>query len=144
MSTVVHSINGRPRLRISRLVELLVTRQRLAALDATRQLLPLDDPDRHDLDTVDTTYGRMTIDAPDAEVITVQRRAALLRAVRAEGGRWKSGRVIRLYQQLGYGVVSQGTASRDLRALRAAGLLRRHVKPGVTYYTLTGRGGRRV
>ncbi|MGW4043034.1 hypothetical protein [Streptomyces sp. NPDC004721] len=144
MSAVVHSINGRPDLRISRLVELLVTRQRLAALDETRQLLPLGSPDRHDLDPVDAAYGRMPIRALDAAVIARRRRAALLKAIRAEGGRWKTGRATRLYQQLGYGAVSQGTASGDLRALRTAGLLHRHVKTGVTYYTLSGRGGRRV
>jgi hypothetical protein len=36
-------------------VAALVTRQRLAELDQLRERLPLTDPDRHDLDTVDVT-----------------------------------------------------------------------------------------
>jgi hypothetical protein len=37
----------------------LVTRQRLAELDQLRERLPLTDPDRHDLDTVDVTCRRL-------------------------------------------------------------------------------------
>ncbi|MFJ5151444.1 hypothetical protein ACIQCF_07620 [Streptomyces sp. NPDC088353] len=138
MSTVVHSINGHPHLRISRLVELLVIRQRLVALDETRQLLPLGSPDRHDLDPVDAAYGRMPIRIPDAAVIARRRRTALLRAVRAEGGRWKTGRAIRLYQRLGYGLIGHGTAARDLLALSGAGHLVRHETDGARYFTPAG------
>jgi hypothetical protein len=135
MSTVVHSIAGHPRLRISRLVQLLVARQQLAALDELRTHLPLDDPDRHDLDRVDTACCRMRITAPDPEAVTAQRRAALLRAAQTQGGRWKTGRTVRLYAHLGYGPVSPSAASRDLQRLTQAGVLKRHDKKGVTYYT---------
>ncbi|MFF7142332.1 hypothetical protein ACFZB5_13925 [Streptomyces nodosus] len=138
MSAVVHSIKGHPRLRISRIVQLLVTRQRLAALDDLRTHLPLDDPDRHALDTVDTAYGRMEIQTPDPAIVTEHRRAALLHAIRAEDGRWKAGRATRLYMRLGYGVVGKHRAAGDLKALRAAGHLIQHDTDGVRYFTLDG------
>ena len=60
MSAVVHPIGGRPRLRISRLVALLVERQLLADLEDIRQHLPLNDPDRHALDTTaDAAFDRL-------------------------------------------------------------------------------------
>ncbi|MEV6833564.1 hypothetical protein AB0N17_03375 [Streptomyces sp. NPDC051133] len=138
MSAVVHSISENPRLRIACLVQLLVARQELAAIDEMRSHLPLDDPDRHDLDRVDTACGRMTITTPDADVVTAQRRTALLRAVKAEGGRWKSGRAVRLYEHLGYGHLGQGTAARDLLHLAAAGHLARYEGDGCRYFTLRG------
>jgi hypothetical protein len=60
MSVVVHSLSENPRLRIRRLVQLLVERQQAAALEDLRTHLPLDDPDRHSLDTVaDAAFARM-------------------------------------------------------------------------------------
>jgi hypothetical protein len=115
------------------------TEQRLADLDALRERLPLTDPDRHAIDTVDTACCRMRICTPDAEVITVQRQAALLKAIKAEGGRWKSGRTVRLYEALGYGHLSKGTAARDLLALSSASHLIRHETDGVRYFTLNTR-----
>lgn len=138
MSTVVHSISGHPRLRIARLVRLLVARQRLAALDQVREHLPLNDPDRHDLDRTDTVFGRLPLGAPDDKVIKRQRRAALLRAIEADGGRWKTGRAIRLYRALGYGPVGKQRASQDLKTLRAAGHLIQHDRDGVRFFTLDG------
>lgn len=133
MSTV-HPISSGPDTRIARLVTLLVERQRLAALDQLRERLPLTDPDRHDLDSVDAACSRMTITSPDPELLTTQRRTALLKAVRTEGGRWKSGRAIRLYEHLGYGHLGKSTASRDLLALAAAGHLIHHEADGVRYF----------
>ena len=67
MSAVVSPISDGPRTRIARLVRLLVERQRLAALDADRVRLPLDDPDRHALDTVvDSLFARMACEHPAA------------------------------------------------------------------------------
>lgn len=138
MSTVVHSISENPRLRIARLVERLVLRQRLAALDEVREHLPLTDPDRHDLDRTDAVFGRLLLDAPDDKVIKRQRRAALLRVIKAEGGKWKTGRVIRLYRRLGYGPVGKQRASQDLKALRAAGHLVQHDVDGARFFVLDG------
>ena len=67
MSAVVSPIGSNPRIRIARLVRLLVERQRLAALETDRVLLPLDDPDRHALDvTVDSLFARMACEHPEA------------------------------------------------------------------------------
>ena len=40
-------------------VAALVARQRLTEPDALRERLPLDDPDRHDIDTVDVICRRL-------------------------------------------------------------------------------------
>jgi glutamate 5-kinase len=77
-------------------------------------------------------------EAAPKDVLAVQRQAALLRAITAQGGRWKTGRVIRLYQALGYGPVGKSRAAHDLRALHQARRLKRHDRKGVTYYTLHG------
>lgn len=67
MSAVVHSISQSPRLRIARLVQMLVIRQRLAALDELRTRLPLDDPDRHTLDSdADARFAQLATDHPEA------------------------------------------------------------------------------
>lgn len=72
MSIVAHPIAGNPRLRIRSLIALLVARQqavaeqeRLAALAAYRDRLPLDHPYRHMLDAVDVACARMV--CPPAE-----------------------------------------------------------------------------
>jgi hypothetical protein len=136
--TVVRPIAENRHLRISRLVQLLVVRQRLAALDELRTHLPIDDPDRHALDSTDTLCAVLAAGESDADLVTVQRRKALLKAIKAEGGRWKSGRAIRLYQHLGYGVVGHHRAAADLKALRAAGHLVQHDVRGARYFTLDG------
>lgn len=139
MSAAVHSIAGRTGLRITRLVCML----RLAALDNTRERLPLTDPDRHDLDRTDVAFSRLPLGDVDTVVIVRQRRAALLRAIEAEGGRWKTGRAIRLYRRLGYGPVGKHRASQDLKTLRAAGHLIQHDHKGVRYFVLDPRGDAR-
>jgi len=143
VSSTVHSISGNPRLRISRLVELLTIRQRLAALDTVREHLPLTDPDRHDLDRTDTAFGNLPLDTHNQKTVHQQRRTALLRAIREQGGRWKSGRVIRLYRRLGYGPVGRHSAVADLKKLRAAGHLIQHDEEGVRFFTLDPAGGAR-
>lgn len=132
--SAVQSISGRTGLRITRLVCML----RLAALDNTRERLPLTDPDRHDLDRTDVAFGRLPLGDVDTVVIVRQRRAALLRAIEAEGGRWKTGRTIRLYRRLGYGPVGKHRASQDLKSLRAAGRLIQHDRDGVRFFTFDG------
>lgn len=66
------------------------------------------------------------------------RQAALLAAIHASGGRWKSGRAVTALRAAGYHPVSPSTASRDLRALTWAGHLIAHDEKGVRYYTPTG------
>jgi hypothetical protein len=145
MSTVVHPISENPRLRIRALVSLLTVRQRLAALDEVREHLPLTDPDRHDLDIdADQRFAAMAAAHPEAapaEVVVTQRRAALLHEVQTQGGRWKSGRTIRLYRALGYGPVGKSRAAQDLRHWEQAGHLKRHDHKGVTYYTTAEESG---
>lgn len=47
-------------------VAALVTRQRLAAIEALRQSLPLHDPDRHALDLdADTAFAQLATDHPE-------------------------------------------------------------------------------
>jgi hypothetical protein len=58
--SAVQPISAGPHTRIANLVEALVQRQRLAALEQTRQSLPLDDPDRHALDLdADTRFAAL-------------------------------------------------------------------------------------
>ncbi|MBA4865974.1 hypothetical protein H1V43_32445 [Streptomyces sp. PSKA54] len=67
MSALVSPLSRNPRSRIVRLVQLLVERQRLAALEELRERLPLDDPDRHALDTAaDARFAQMACDHPEA------------------------------------------------------------------------------
>jgi hypothetical protein len=135
MSAVVHSISEHPRLRIARLVELLrrhhearvfLTARKHTEVESERIAYALD--------------ARLILhpETVPANVITDQRRKALLRTIRAEGGRWKSGRARRLYERLGYGHLGKGTASRDLLHLAAASHLIRHEADGVRYFTLAG------
>jgi hypothetical protein len=66
------------------------------------------------------------------------RREALLAAVRAEGGRWTTGRVLALYRRVWPGACQRRTARMDLRCLEARGHLvvvegprgRVYVRPG--------------
>ncbi|MFE9127009.1 hypothetical protein ACFYOF_16590 [Streptomyces sp. NPDC007148] len=138
MSTAVRPISGHPTLRISRLVELLVVRRRLAQLDELCTHLPLDDPDRHALDRTDIACAALATGEPDSDLVTAQRRSALLKAIEAEGGRWKSGHAIHLYKRLGYGHVGTYRAAGDLKALRIEGHLVQHDADGVRYFELDG------
>ena len=138
MSTV-HSIAGHPRLRIARIVQLLVERQER---QHTAQVF-LAARERTSAESERIAYAldaRLALhpDAVPADVVTEQRQAALLRAIKTQGGRWKSGRARRLYEALGYGHLGKGTASRDLCALAAAGHLTRHEADGVRYFEPTG------
>lgn len=139
MNTTIHSITGQPRLRITRRAQTLIERQQQAGEFLTAAERTADESEQiaYRLD------ARLALhpDAVPADIITDQRRSALRRAVTAQGGRWKSGRAIRLYEQLGYGAVSQSAASRDLRSLAKAGCLKRHVEKGVTYYKRRQQGG---
>lgn len=66
MSTVL-PISAGPQTRIALLVNGLVTRQRLAALEETRLRLPLTDPDRHALDVdADRVFAQLACDHPEA------------------------------------------------------------------------------
>lgn len=141
MSAVVHPIGENPRLRITRLVKLLVERQEQQR--AARQFLDAIEhtasPTKRIAYALDARLALHPEPVP-ADVVTGQRREALLRAIRAQGGRWKTGRVIRLYQALGYGRVGKSRAALDLRHWHEAGRLKRHDKKGVTYYTPRGDG----
>lgn len=132
MTTVVRPASENPRLRIRSLMQLLIERQQWAQefLDAREHTASPSEQIAYALD------ARLVLnpDAAPTDVIAKQRRAALLRAVQVQGGRWKSGRAVRLYEQLGYGVVSPSAASHDLLSLAKAGCLKRHVEKGVTYY----------
>lgn len=72
------------------------------------------------------------------------RRAHLLHIITRQGGRWKSGDVIRWYGQRGYTGLGLHAARRDLAVLRDSGALTQHDERGVRYFTLTRQGGRRA
>lgn len=66
MSAVVHPISENPGLKIARLVQLLVVRQRLAALDEQRTAWPVDHEYRHTLDVrADLAFSRLACECPD-------------------------------------------------------------------------------
>ena len=138
MSAAVHPIGANPRLRISRLVELLQERHRQTEaqvfLDARAHTAAESERIAYALD------ARLVLhpDAIPADVLAEQRQAALLRVVKEQGGRWKSGRARRLYLSLGYGQLSKSIASHDLLVLAAAGHLIRHEADGVRYFTVDG------
>jgi hypothetical protein len=135
MSTVAPPISENPRIRA--LVSLLVERQRVARefLDAREHTAS---PSKRIAYALDARLILHPEPAP-AEVVVTQRRAALLHAIKAQGGRWKTGHAIRLYRALGYGPVGKSRAAQDLRHWQQAGLLQRHDRKGVTYYTpITG------
>jgi hypothetical protein len=66
--STVQPISAGPDTRIAQLVRALVERQRLTALEATRQSLPLLDPDRHALDTdADTRFAAIACACPSGD-----------------------------------------------------------------------------
>ena len=142
MSATVHPIGANPRLRITRLVQLLVERQRQAQaqvfLDAAAHTASPSEKVAYALDARLVMHPEVV----SAEVVK-ERRAALLREIQQQGGRWKTGRAIRLYLALGYGRVGKSRAAQDLRHWETAGCLKRHDMEGVTYYTCRQPGGTR-
>jgi alkylhydroperoxidase family enzyme len=81
-------------------------------------------------------------ETPDRTAADLERQAALMAGIRKEPARrWKSGRAVGLLRRLGYHPISPRTASRDLAALAAAGLLVMHEETGVRFYTVARRGG---
>ena len=142
--SAVQSIAGRPRLRIARLVQLLVARQERQRVAAV--FLAAREHTSSPSERIAYALDARLVLRPDpvpADVVTEQRQAALLRAIKEQGGHWKTGRTIRLYQSLGYGPVGKSRAAQDLRHWAQAGLLKRHDKKGVTYYTRREQGDAR-
>ncbi|CAM5718894.1 hypothetical protein [Streptomyces fumanus] len=81
--------------------------------------------------------------APPSEVDgDVPRRSHLLADI-SKGGRWKTGRVCRWYEDHGYTGLGARTARRDLAVLRDSGFLVQHDEEGVRYFTAARDGGRR-
>lgn len=76
---------------------------------------------------------------PEAE----RRLADLLSAVRAFGGRWKSGRAVLALHTLGHTTVSARTARFYLTVLAERGHLVQHDQKGVRWYSLARQGGAR-
>lgn len=140
MSTVVYPVAANPRLRTAQLLLLLVARQRTAQefLDARAHTATESERIAYALD------ARLILhpEAAPKDVLQQQRRTALLKAIKAQGGRWKAGRAISLYRSLGYGPVGKSRAAHDLRYWAQAGLLDRHDHQGVTYYTPRQGGAR--
>lgn len=66
-----------------------------------------------------------------------QRRRNLLAVVEAEGGVWKTGDVVRLYRDTGWGCC-RTTARGDLQYLARWGLLREHGPSEDRWYDLAG------
>jgi hypothetical protein len=87
------------------------------------------------------TGEKATADAATATPTDTNRRARLLHEIAFDGGRWKSGDVVRWYQTQGLTELGTGTARRDLAALRDSGALTQHDESGVRFYTLNNRKG---
>lgn len=115
------------------LVRTLRVAARQGDLPAVQQALV-----NHAVDDANARDGQSTPTGPGAA-----RQADLLTAIRAHGGRWKSGRAVRVLRVLGHHPVSPSTASHDLAALAAAGHLVQREESGVRYYTVARKRGRR-
>ncbi|MGA5604051.1 hypothetical protein ACPCUF_23950 [Streptomyces griseoincarnatus] len=89
---------------------------------------------------VDVTEETSGPAAPDNDAVA--RRAHLARAIR-QGGRWKSGTVVRWYEEQGYEGLGPNAARNDLAALRRAGVIVPHDEKGVRWYSLARQGGAR-
>jgi hypothetical protein len=89
----------------------LVTRQRIAAGVAAEA--------RHQIDDLDTAFAAL------APATQNDRRCNLLAVIREQGGVWRTGDVVRLYQQRGWGCC-RSTARGDLRLLARHGFLAEH------------------
>jgi DNA-binding transcriptional ArsR family regulator len=83
---------------------------------------------------------KATAEAATATPTDTNRRARLLHQI-ADGGRWKSGDVVRWYHTQGLTQLGAGTARRDLAALRDSGAITQHDEKGVRFYTLNTRKG---
>ncbi len=100
-----------------------------------------DDYDIHlHVGTVDVTEETSSPAAPDDS--TVARRTHLARAIQ-QGGRWKSGTVVRWYEEQGYEGLGVQAARADLHALRDARVVVQHDEKGVRWYSLARQGGAR-
>jgi hypothetical protein len=89
----------------------LVTRQRIAAGLAAEA--------RHQIDALDTAFAAL------APATQNDRRCNLLAVIREQGGVWRTGDVVRLYQQRGWGCC-RSTARGDLHLLARHGFLTEH------------------
>lgn len=89
---------------------------------------------------VDATEETSSPAAPDDS--TVARRTHLARAIQ-QGGRWKSGTVVRWYEEQGYEGLGVQAARADLHALRDARVVVQHDEKGVRWYSLARQGGAR-
>jgi hypothetical protein len=86
----------------------LVTRQRLAAGVAAEA--------RHQIDDLDPVFAAL------APATQNDRRNMLLNVIREQGGEWRTGDVVRLYRERGWGCC-RSTARHDLRLLARHGFL---------------------
>jgi hypothetical protein len=82
-----------------------------------------------------------TAEAATATPTDTNRRARLLHEMAYDGGRWKSGDVVRWYHTQGLTDFGTSTARRDLAALRDSGAITQHDEKGVRFYTLNTRKG---
>ena len=125
MSTVL-PITAGPQTRIARLVHQLVTRQRLERGVAAEA--------RHLLDSADTVFADL------APATRNDRRCRLLDAMRRDLREWRTGDVMRLYRDRGWGCC-RSTARHDLAFLARDGYLTEHGPENDRWYTVTGKGG---
>ncbi|MFC8424004.1 hypothetical protein ACFUN7_24520 [Streptomyces sp. NPDC057236] len=90
--------------------------------------------------TADVTEETSSPAAPDNDAVA--RCAHLARAIQ-QGGRWKSGTVVRWYEANGYVGLDVHTARHDLAVLRESGAIVQHDEKGVRYFTAARDGGSR-
>lgn len=104
----------------------IVHQQRLAAGVAAEA--------RHLLDTADTVFADL------APATRNQRRCRLLDAMRHGQREWRTGEVLRLYQERGWGC-ARSTARHDLAFLAAHGFLTERGPVDNRRYTVTRKDG---
>lgn len=84
-----------------------------------------------------------TAEAAPATPTDTNRRARLLHEMAYDGGRWKSGDVVRWYETQGLTGLGVRAARHDLAILRDSGAITQHDEKGVRFYTLNSQKGSR-
>jgi DNA-binding transcriptional ArsR family regulator len=111
-------------------------RQIIAALseDSHGGIATLHDVERAE-QLVDAYRAEVLAEASTAGPADTNRRARLLHEIAFDGGRWKSGDVVRWYQTRGLTGLGVRTARHDLAILRDSGAITQHDEKGVRFYT---------
>jgi len=95
--------------------------------------------DDFEIHQIADAIGTPACPLPALGVTDTNRRARLLHEIAFDGGRWKSGDVVRWYETQGLTGLGTRAARHDLAVLRDSGALTQHDEKGVRFYTLNSR-----